>query len=144
LQFDIFRQKFDFMNSEELKARTKKFSHRIVRLSNALPNTVLGNYLSSQLIRSALSVASNYRATCVAQSKKQFIAKLSIVLEECDESLFWIEFVEDENLLPAAQIQNIKDETEQLLKIFKASRLTAKGKPKPAKSNKKINDNSKT
>ena len=74
------------MNKEELKTRTKEFAHRCVKLSTALPKTPLGRHIQSQLIRCATSVAANYRAACVAQSKKSFIAKLSIVIEEADES----------------------------------------------------------
>jgi len=65
----------------------------------ALPNTYLGNLIRGQLIRCSTSVASNYRATCIAQSKASFISKWSIVLEEADESYFWLEFIIDEKLL---------------------------------------------
>ena len=65
----------------------------------ALPNTYLGNHVKGQLIKCSTSVASNYRATCIAQSKASFISKLSIVLEEVDESHFWLEFIVDEKLI---------------------------------------------
>jgi len=81
------------MNSEELKKRTKEFAHRCVKLVMALPNTQLGNHLRGQLVRCSTSVASNYRAACIAQSKASFISKLSIVIEEVDESYFWLEFI---------------------------------------------------
>jgi four helix bundle protein len=76
------------MESMELKRRTKEFAHRCVKLALALPKTQPGNHISGQLIRCATSVAANYRASCLAQSKAGFIAKLSIVLEEADESAF--------------------------------------------------------
>ncbi|MGD8663112.1 MAG: four helix bundle protein, partial [Desulfobacterales bacterium] len=85
--------------SEELKLRTKKFAHRCVRLAMALPNTKLGNHIQGQLIRCSTSVASNYRAARLAQSKAGFISKLSIVIEEADESYFWLEFIIDENMI---------------------------------------------
>ena len=87
------------MDSEELKDRTKIFAHRCVKMAFALPNTVLGRHIKGQLIRCSTSVASNYRATCLSQSKASFVAKISIVIEECDESCFWMEFIIDENLL---------------------------------------------
>ncbi|MGD9290147.1 MAG: four helix bundle protein, partial [Desulfobacterales bacterium] len=89
------------MKGDELKRRTKEFAHRCVKLSMALPNTLLGNHVRGQLIRCSTSVASNYRAACVAQSKASFISKLSVVIEEADESYFWLEFIIDENLLKA-------------------------------------------
>lgn len=76
-----------------LKERTKIFAHDCVKLSISLPNTFLGNHIKGQLIRSSTSVAANYRATCIAQSKKSFISKISIVIEEVDESHFWMNFL---------------------------------------------------
>jgi len=71
--------------SEELKTRTKEFAHRCVKLAMALPNTPLGNHIRRQLFRCSTSVAANYRAACIEQSKASFISKLSIVIEEADE-----------------------------------------------------------
>jgi four helix bundle protein len=84
------------MDSEDLKRRTKEFAHRCVKLSMALPNTPLGNHIRGQLIRCSTSVASNYRAACIAQSRASFVSKLSTVVEEVDESHFWLEFIIDE------------------------------------------------
>lgn len=98
------------MNTEELKNRTKQFAHRCVKLSAALPNTYLGNHLRSQLVRCSTSVASNYRATCLAQSRASFISKLSIVLEETDESYFWLEFIIDEKLLKRELVEPLLKE----------------------------------
>ncbi len=81
------------MTKEVLKGRTKEFSHRCVKLALSLPDTILGRHLQGQLIRASSSVAANYRAACIAQSKAGFTAKLSIVIEEADESLFWLEFI---------------------------------------------------
>jgi four helix bundle protein len=87
------------MIGDELKRRTKEFAHRCVKLAMALPDTQLGNHIRGQLVRCSTSVASNSRAACIAQSKASFISKLSIVIEESDESLFWLEFIIDENLI---------------------------------------------
>ena len=114
------------MNSEELKSRTKQFAHRCVKLSMALSETVLGRHVRKQLIRCSTSVAANYRATCIAQSRASFISKLSIVLEETDESYFWLEFIVDENLLDKKVVESLLKEAEELTAIFFSSRKTAR------------------
>ncbi|MCK4329090.1 four helix bundle protein [candidate division WOR-3 bacterium] len=114
------------MNKQELKQRTKEFAHRCVKLAMTLPNTYLGNHIRGQLIRAATSVASNYRATCIAQSKASFISKLSIVIEEADESYFWLEFIIDEILLKKELVEPLLNEAEELTAIFISSRKTAR------------------
>ena len=115
------------MNSkqEDLKRRTKEFAHRCVKLALSLPDDVLGRQVKGQLIRSATSTAANYRAVCLAQSKNAFVAKLAIVIEECDESCFWMEFVIDENLIPESKINSLLTEGKELTAIFIQSRKTA-------------------
>ena len=113
------------MNKEDLKTRTKVFAHKSVKLSTELPNTKLGNHIQGQLIRCSTSVAANYRTTCVAQSKKSFIAKISIVIEEADESNFWLEFIIDEHLITNDNIVPLLKESGELTAIFMASRKTA-------------------
>ncbi|MBW1859276.1 MAG: four helix bundle protein [Deltaproteobacteria bacterium] len=114
------------MNSDDLKNRAKQFAHRCVKLAAALPDTYLGNHVRGQLIRCSTSVASNYRATCLAQSKASFISKLSIVLEETDESCFWLEFLIDENLLDKELVEPLLQESSELMAIFASSRKTAR------------------
>jgi four helix bundle protein len=92
------------MKNSDLKKRTKFFAHRCVKLCQVLPANPLGKTIAGQLIRSSLSVASNYRAACLAQSKKEFASKISIVLEEADECLFWIEFISDEKLIESDRL----------------------------------------
>ena len=110
---------------EALKIRTKQFAHRCIKLTEYLPKTYLGNHIKGQLIRCSTSVAANYRATCIAQSKPSFIAKISIVIEEVDESAFWLEFVMDEKLLQKEKIESLLKEAHELTAIFMASRKTA-------------------
>jgi four helix bundle protein len=105
--------------------RTKAFAHNCVKLSLQFPQTYLGNHIKGQLIRSSTSVAANYRATCIAQTKKGFVSKLSIVIEEVDEAAFWLEFVMDENLLPVNLCSNLHKEASELTAIFVATRKTA-------------------
>ena len=114
------------MKGDDLKKRTKEFAHRCVKLSMALPDSLLGNHIRGQLIRCSTSVASNYRAACVAQSKASFISKLSVVIEEADESYFWLEFIIDENLLKAHLVKSLLKEAEELTAIFIASRKTTR------------------
>jgi len=116
------------MESEKLKNRTKEFAHRCIKLAMALPDTQLGHHIRGQLIRCSTSVASNYRAACIAQSKASFVAKLSIVLEETDESAFWLEFIIDENLLKTNLVEPLLKEAQELTAIFFSSRKTAKDK----------------
>ena len=135
------------MNQEELKKRTKDFAHRSIKLSTALPKTPLGRHIQSQLIRCATSVAANYRAACIAQSKSDFTFKMSIVAEECDESCFWLEFIIEEKLLKSNQVLPLLNEGRELAAIFIASRKTVRDRSSEfnksvADSNEKIAVNS--
>ena len=109
----------------DLVERTKKFAHECVKLAVKLPNTYLGNHIKGQLIRCSTSVAANYRAARLGQSKAMFISKLSIVVEEADESEFWLEFIIDERLLPEERVMSLKNEAHELASIFVTSRKTA-------------------
>jgi four helix bundle protein len=112
--------------TSDLKKRTKVFAHDCVKLALELKKDELGSHVKKQLIRCSTSVAANYRATSFAQSKDAFIAKLSIVLEEADESLFWIEFIEEEKLIQPLRLNQLKQEASELTAIFAKSRLTAR------------------
>ena len=113
---------------EKLKDRTKLFAHNCIKLTEALPNTYVANHIKKQLIRCSTSVAANYRATCVAQSKPSFISKISIVVEEVDECNFWLEFSLDEKLMSKNKLENLIKESRELTAIFIASRKTASNK----------------
>ena len=113
------------MDSKDLKKRTKQFAHQCVRFAQNLPTDRVGNHIHGQLIRASTSVAAYYRAACLAQSKRSYIAKLSIVIEEVDESEFWLEFSLDENLCSKNICVELMDEARQLTSIFIASRKTA-------------------
>jgi four helix bundle protein len=116
------------LSPEELKSRTKVFAHRCIKLATALPRTSLGRHIESQLIRCSTSVASNYRASLHAQSKAAFIAKISIVIEESDESEFWLEFIIDEKLMSRNQVFSLLNEAHELTSIFITTRKTAQKK----------------
>ncbi len=114
------------MNKDDLIKKTKDFAHRCVKLSLELPKSKLGSHIEGQLIRCSTSVAANYRAACIAQSKPSFIAKLSIVIEEVDESAFWLEFIIDEGLMTKERVSGLFSESKELTAIFIASRKTAR------------------
>jgi four helix bundle protein len=114
------------MNRQELMERIKQFAHRCVKLALALPETLLGKHIRSQLIRCSTGAAANYRAACIAQSRAAFVAKLSIVVEEADESCFWMEFIIDEELLPKKRVGQLLDEGYELRRIFISARHTTR------------------
>jgi four helix bundle protein len=116
------------MDSEELRKRTKDFAHRCVKLAMALPDTPIGRHVRSQLIKCSTSVGANYRAACIAQSKIDFAFKVSIVAEEADESVFWLEFIICEKLLSEKRVAPLLKEAEELTKIFIKSRKTVKNR----------------
>jgi len=113
-----------------LAERVKQFAHRCVKLALALPETPLGRHIQGQLIRCSTGAAANYRAACVAQSRAAWVAKLSIVIEEVDESCFWMEFIVDEDLLSKKRVAPLLAEGEELRRIFVAARHTTKGNGK--------------
>src|ERR1700691_5738449 len=105
------------MTREEMKTRTKAYANRVVRLCSALPNNWLARTLGSQLLRSGTSVGANYRAVCRAKSTADFINKLRVVEEECDESIFWMEILADNNLVPITRLQALMKEGNEIFSI---------------------------
>ena len=116
------------MDKEELQKRTNDFAHRCVKLAISLPKNSLGDHINKQLIRCSTSVAANYRAAGVAQSKAHFISKLAIVVEEADETCFWLQFVIDEKLLKEIRILPLLEEAKELASIFVSARKTCQKK----------------
>lgn len=114
------------MTPRELKERTMAFAVRVLKLVDALPKTVAGQTVAKQVARSATSVAANYRAALRAKSDADFINKITIVLEEADESDFWIELAERCDMLPPDRLAPLRTEAEELTKIFNATRSTTK------------------
>ena len=112
----------------DLKIRSNKFAHSCVKLALSLPRGVLEIHVQKQLIRSSTSVAANYRAASLAQSKRSFVSKLSIVIEEADECIFWIDFLVQEDILKSGSYEAVLQEAKELTSIFIASRKTALSK----------------
>ena len=112
--------------AEKLKQRTKLFG--IIKMYRTLPKTTEAQIISRQLLRSSTSLAANYRAACRARSKAEFTAKMCIVVEETDETVFWIELLVETNIIPLKSIKGLNAEINELLAIFSTARRTAKGK----------------
>jgi four helix bundle protein len=116
------------MNSEELCERTMQFALRTLRLADALPKTVAGRTIAAQIARSGTSVAANYRAALRGKSRADFVNKITIVLEEADETEFWIELIERSELLSTDRISALRDEASELVRIFNATGSTARNR----------------
>ncbi len=114
------------MDAEELKRRTKEFAKRAIRVCRELPSSNEGHLIGKQLFRSATSVGANYRAACRGRSKPDFVSKMGIVLEEADESLYWMELLVETEVIKSDRLQPLMDEARQLIAIFVASLNTAK------------------
>ena len=112
--------------ARELQDRTKKFALRIIRAFSRLPKSEEARVLGRQFLRSGTSVAANYRAACRARSAADFFSKISVVLEEAVETLFWHELIVEANLVSSKVVGSLVTECEELLKIFSASLATAK------------------
>src|SRR6059058_5221836 len=108
------------VRSADLKARTKQFALRVIKLVDALPRTIQGRAVANQIIRSATSVAANYRAACRARSRAEFIAKIGVVEEEADETAFWLELIIEGGLLPEAKVLALHQEANELVAIMAA------------------------
>ncbi len=113
------------MDQDTLKERCKALTLRVMSLIDHLPRSVQGRVIADQIMRSASSVAANYRAACRARSKAEFVAKLSIVVEEADETVLWLELIRDGGLLPSNRIMDLLAEANEITAIMVASRKTA-------------------
>jgi len=109
-----------------LQKRLMQFALRIIKLVRALPPSTEGRVIGHQLLRSGSSVAANYRAACRARSRPEFLAKLGIVEEEADETVFWLEMIAQSKLIPAQRLGALLDEARQITAIVVASRRTVK------------------
>ncbi len=114
------------MISEELRDRTKRFALNAIRLANFLPNSVPGRIISKQFVKAATSIASNYRAACRGRSKAEFNSKLHIVLEEADESVFWLEMIKESEMLDNNDVASLLKEANELTAIFSKSLFTSR------------------
>jgi four helix bundle protein len=116
------------MNKEELKSRTKALALRVMAMIDHLPNTTKGRVIADQIMRSATSVASNYRAACRGRSRAEFISKLGVALEEVDETMLWLELIGEGQLLRAQRVSGLIKEADELTAIMFSAQRSARQK----------------
>lgn len=109
---------------EAMKARTKRMAVDTIKLYRKLPKTDEGKIVGNHMIRSATSVAANYRASCRGRLQAEFYSKLSITVEECDETILWFEILEEAEIYNSADMQNIKADAIEIVKILSTARKT--------------------
>jgi four helix bundle protein len=114
------------MNSAEFRRRTQAYALGVIRLVRSLPREPVADVLGKQLLRCGTSVGANYRSACRAKSPADFIAKMSIVEEEADESLYWMDLLIDSGLVPASHLDELMSEGKEHLAMTVASIRTAK------------------
>lgn len=112
---------------EALRTRTKQFALNIIRLTRQLPGNTEGWVIGKQMLRSGTSVAANYRAASCARSQAEFVAKIGVVVEEADETAFWLDLLHAAGTVDPKQLAPIIHEANELVRIFAASYQTAKG-----------------
>ncbi len=117
------------MNEEEFKSRTKQLALRVIKLTDALPNTIAGNVIGKQILRSATAVGTNYRAVvCRTRPKADMIAKLGIVEEEADETLFWLEILVESGMVPESRLSDLMNEADEIVAMTVSSIKTLRKK----------------
>ncbi len=125
------------MSPEEMRRRTKAFGYRIIKLFNALPKKPDAEIIGRQLLRSGTSIGANYRAACRGRSRAEFVAKLGIVIEEADETTYWLEMLADNDIVHANRLKNLLKEANELTAICVAARTTTKASGKSQITNRK-------
>ncbi|MGE5594510.1 MAG: four helix bundle protein [Hyphomicrobiales bacterium] len=116
------------MNQAEFKPRTKGVALRVIALSGEIPRSHAGDVIARQLIRSATSVGANYRAACRARSPQEMFAKLSVVEEEADESLYWLELLEESRLVQAEHPADVRREMSEIVAMVVQSKKTLRSR----------------
>lgn len=117
----------DRERTDEMKKRTKQFALRIVRVFRSLPKSEEARIIGRQLLRSGTSVGANYRSVCRARSKPDFVSKIGVVVEETDETVFWLELLVEAEIVKKGQLDLLMKEANELLAIFAAAQITARG-----------------
>lgn len=114
------------VNAAELRTRTKQFALRVLNVVAALPESAQGRVVANQLSKSGTSVGANYRAVCRSRTRKDFINKLGVVIEEADESAYWLEIICESTMLDPRTVGPLLQEANELVAIFTAARKTAR------------------
>jgi len=124
------------MDKQDLKKRTKEFALRTIKMIEKMPKGIAAAVVSKQVVRSATSVASNYRAACRAKSDNDFLYKIDVVLEEADETLFWLEIIVEAGMMKESLMKNLMKESDELVAIFTATSKTMRSKRNKEKNQK--------
>ncbi|MDA1097182.1 MAG: four helix bundle protein [Chloroflexi bacterium] len=114
------------MTPEELRSRTKRSAVDLIRFCGSLPETDESRIIRRQIVRAGTAVGANYRAVCRSRSARDFIAKIGIVIEEVDETLYWLEVLVEAQIVASDAGIELRGEAEELTRIFVASRVTAR------------------
>jgi four helix bundle protein len=122
-----FESRSALASAEQLRDRTKAFAIRVVKLFRALPKTSEAQVIGKQLLRSGTSVGANYRAACRGRSRQEWVAKLGIVVEEADETVYWLELLVDLGIVPADRMTELMSEARELTAIFTSAQRTTRG-----------------
>ncbi len=122
------------MNSAEFQDKTKRLGLHVIRFVEILPQNYTSRVIVNQILRCALSVGANYRAVCRAKSDKDFINKMKIVEEECDETIYWLEIIEESGLAKIEVVTPLKREAKEILAMIVASINTMSKNLKSKKS----------
>jgi four helix bundle protein len=112
--------------AEEMKKRTRAFALRVIRLVRSLPRSDESRVIGGQLLRSGTAVGANYRSACRARSRREFVSRIGVVVEEADDSAFWLDLLVDAGVMPASRLRPLADECGQLVAICAASYYTAR------------------
>ena len=115
------------MTPDELRSRTKRFAIDVIRFAKTLPRDQITAVMARQLVKSGTSVGANYRSSCRAKSRPDFVAKMAIVEEEADETRYWLEILVESGTVKRDLVADLLDEADQLVRIFVASIKTARG-----------------
>ncbi len=113
-------------SAEDLRGRTKAFANRVIRLFRALPRSRDAQIIGDQLLRAGTAVGANYRAACRGRSRNEFIAKLGVVVEEADETIYWLELLAENNIVRKDRLEKLLAEAHELTAIFTAARQTSR------------------
>ncbi len=116
------------MTPDDLRDRSKQFALRIVKRYRALPSGADAQVIGKQVLRSGTSVAANYRAACRSRSRAEFASRMAIVMEEADETVFWLEMISESGTLPPKRVTSLLTEARELTAIFTASQHTARNR----------------
>ncbi len=114
------------MTPDEMKARTRAFALRVIRLAESFPNKPTANVIRNQMLRCGTSVGGNYRAACRAKSKPDFVSKMGIVEEEADETMYWSELSVDAGVIKKSCVDSLLQEADEIVSIIVSSIKTAK------------------